>query len=164
MQPNLMDIGRFAARAGVAASTLRFYESRGLLTSFRDSPEGRRKYPRSSLRQVAFIKAAQNLGLSLSEIEAALGSLPDKRTPTREDWELLSTPWAQTIDERIAELSRLRNALSNCIGCGCLSIDRCALFNPDDAAAQGGPGARFLAGPDAAKRIGRRVKGKKNRL
>jgi MerR family redox-sensitive transcriptional activator SoxR len=144
MKSPLLDIGEFAARAGVAASTLRFYESRGLLTSIRETPQSRRKYPRFALRQVAFIKAAQNLGLSLTEIESALGSLPEKRIPTRKDWELLSAPWAQIVDDRIAELLRLRDALTRCIGCGCLSIDRCALFNSDDAAARLGAGARYL--------------------
>ena len=138
-------IGELAQRAGVAASALRFYEAQGLLGSSR-SPSGRRRYPRSTLRRVAFIRAAQAVGMSLDDIRQALHTLPGQRTPTQADWARLSRGWRPLLDARIAELARLRDQLSSCIGCGCLSLKRCGLYNPGDVAAQRGQGARYLLG------------------
>lgn len=142
-------IGELAGRAGVAASALRFYESQGLLSTVR-SAGGRRLFARSELRRVAFIRAAQAVGLSLVQIRAALATLPEGRTPTQADWAHLSRSWRPLLDARIAALTRLRAQLDTCIGCGCLSLKRCALYNPDDAAARRGPGARYLLGDRAA--------------
>lgn len=136
-------IGDLARRAGVAASALRFYESQSLLVSAR-SPSGRRRYPRSSLRRVAFIRAAQAVGMSLDDIRQALQSLPGQRTPTQADWARLSRGWRPLLEARIAELTRLRDQLDSCIGCGCLSLKRCGLYNPGDVAAAAGAGARYL--------------------
>lgn len=138
-------IGELARRSGVAASALRFYEEAGLLTSGR-SESGRRQFARNALRRVAFIRAAQAVGLSLEEIRAALGSLPDGRTPTQADWQRLSRGWQPLLDERIAALSLLRDKLTSCIGCGCLSLTKCALYNPGDKAALKGTGPRYLLG------------------
>jgi MerR family redox-sensitive transcriptional activator SoxR len=140
-----LPIGEFARRAGLAPSALRFYEQQGLLASAR-SEGGRRLYPRADLRRVAFIRAAQAVGLRLPDIAAALASLPDGRTPTAADWQKLSRQWQPLLDARIAALTRLRDQLASCIGCGCLSLQRCALYNPGDAAAVRGPGARYLMG------------------
>jgi MerR family redox-sensitive transcriptional activator SoxR len=145
MTQTLVPIGELARRAGVAASTLRFYEARGLLGSHR-SGGGRRQYTRSDLRRVAFIRAAQNVGLTLEQVSEALATLPEGRTPTQADWERLSRSWQPMLEERIAALTRLRDRLSACIGCGCLSLRRCKLYNPGDEAAQHGPGARYLLG------------------
>ena len=145
-------IGAFAGRADVAASALRFYEAEGLLQGGR-SASGRRRYPRSALRRVAFIRVAQSVGLTLDQIRAALATLPSARTPTHADWVSLSTQWRPLLDERIARLTRLSDQLDSCIGCGCLSMQRCALYNPGDAAAAGGNGARYLlldSGPGVA--------------
>lgn len=147
MAEPMIAIGDLARRAGVAASALRFYETQGLLAPGR-SAGGRRVYPRSALRRVGFIRAAQAVGLTLDEISAALASLPDNRTPTKEDWARLSARWRPILDERIAALTRLRDTLSHCIGCGCLSLKSCALYNPKDAASANGAGARFLLGDD----------------
>jgi MerR family redox-sensitive transcriptional activator SoxR len=136
-------IGPFARRAGVAASTLRYYEAEGLLHGAR-SDSGRRRYPRSTLRRVAFIRVAQSIGLTLEQIRAALATLPGGRTPTPADWARLSREWRPLLDARIAALAQLRDKLDACIGCGCLSLKRCALYNPDDQAAASGNGARFL--------------------
>lgn len=141
----MLPIAQFARRAGVRASALRFYEDEGLIVSAR-SAGGRRHYPKAELRRVAFIRAAQAVGLTLEEIRTALASLPGKRTPTKEDWARLSRGWRPLLDQRIAAIERLRDTLDNCIGCGCLSLKACALYNPDDAAAKRGPGARFLLG------------------
>lgn len=141
----MIPIGELARRAGVAASALRYYEAEGLIAAAR-SGGGRRHFRRSDLRRVAFIRAAQAIGLSLDEIRAALASLPDRRTPTREDWERLAAAWRPTIEAKIAELTRLRDTLSHCIGCGCLSLKACALYNPADIAGAAGPGARYLLG------------------
>ena len=138
-------IGELARRSGVAASALRFYEVQGLLTSQRN-PAGRRQYARGDLRRVAFIRAAQAVGLSLDQIRAALSSLPDGRTPNQKDWIRLSSAWRPLLDQRIADLTRLRDQLSSCIGCGCLSLSTCALYNPGDVAATRGNGARYLLG------------------
>lgn len=145
----MIPIGELARRAGVAASALRYYEAEGLIASAR-SAGGRRYYPKAELRRVAFIRAAQNVGLTLVDIKTALASLPDKRTPTKTDWERLSRSWRPLLDERIAGLTRLRDTLSNCIGCGCLSLKACALYNPGDAARAKGAGARYLLGDAAA--------------
>ena len=139
-----MPIGEFARRAGIAASALRFYEKQGLLASARSS--GRRLYPRTELRRVAFIRAAQAVGLGLPAIAAALATLPGGRTPTAADWKKLSRQWQTLLDARIAMLTRLRDQLTHCIGCGCLSLQRCALYNAGDTAARRGPGARYLLG------------------
>jgi MerR family transcriptional regulator, redox-sensitive transcriptional activator SoxR len=138
-------VGEVAARAGVATSALRFYETNGLIVSERNE-SGHRRYRSDVLRRVAFIRVAQQIGLSLSEIGAALGSLPSKRTPTRQDWSKLSSRWLPRIDEQIAALELLRDRLDGCIGCGCLSLDTCALYNLDDRAARRGVGARYLLG------------------
>ncbi|MCC6918351.1 MAG: redox-sensitive transcriptional activator SoxR [Alphaproteobacteria bacterium] len=147
MAEQFIDISELAARSGLAASALRFYEAEGLIVSLR-SAGNRRRFPRSILRKVAFIRAAQNVGLTLDAIKAALGGLPSGRTPTKADWESLSRQWAVLLDEKIAALHRLRNALGSCIGCGCLSLKRCALYNPGDAARAKGFGARYLLGDD----------------
>ena len=141
----MIAIGDLARRAGLAASALRYYEDAGLIASAR-SGGGRRYYPKAALRRVAFIRAAQAVGLSLDEIKAALASLPDRRTPTKADWARLSRSWRPLLDARIAALTSLRDALSDCIGCGCLSLKACALYNPGDAARAKGAGARYLLG------------------
>ncbi len=141
----LLSVGEVARRAGFATSALRYYESAGLLTSTRTAG-GQRRYPRSVLRRLAFLRAAQSVGLSLEEIRAALSSLPAERTPTKADWEQLSRAWRARLDEQILGLTALRDGLSSCIGCGCLSLRRCALSNPDDAARFDGAGARYLPG------------------
>lgn len=138
-------VGEVAARAGVATSALRFYESNGLIRSERNE-SGHRRYRADVLRRVAFIRVAQRIGLSLDEIRAALGSLPLQRTPTRDDWNDLSSQWLPRIEERIAELEMLRDRLDGCIGCGCLSLDTCELYNLGDRAARRGSGARYLLG------------------
>jgi MerR family redox-sensitive transcriptional activator SoxR len=150
MNKAMIPIGDLARRAGVKASALRFYEAEGLLASAR-SAGGRRYYPRAEMRRVAFIRAAQAVGLTLDDIRAALASLPDKRTPTKADWERLSRSWRPLLDEKIAAMTRLRDTLSNCIGCGCLSLKSCALYNPGDAARAEGAGARYLMGDRPAR-------------
>jgi MerR family redox-sensitive transcriptional activator SoxR len=140
-----LPIGELARRSGVAASALRFYEQQGLMSS-RRSAGGRREYTRADLRRVAFIRAAQAVGLSLDEIRAALATLPDSRTLTQADWQRLSRSWQPVLDERIAAMTRLRDQLASCIGCGCLSLKACALYNPGDAAAVRGSGPRYLLG------------------
>lgn len=140
-----MTIGEAARRSGVAASALRFYEQRGLITSER-AGSGHRRYPRPVLRRIAFIVYAQRVGLTLEEIGVELAKLPEHHAPTRRDWSRLSRQWSARIDDRIAELHRLKSGLTECIGCGCLSLDRCRLANPDDRAGAGGPGPRFWIG------------------
>ena len=142
---NRLTIGEMASRSGVRTSTLRYYEERGLISSERTTG-GQRRYARENLRRVAVIRAAQILGLTLEEIRTALDELPQARTPDRHDWERLSQTWRSSLDERIAELEALRDKLSGCIGCGCLSLDTCALFNPEDRAAAAGSGAHYLFG------------------
>lgn len=140
-------IGELAARSGTAASALRFYEAQGLIHAER-SGSGQRRYARSTLRRVAFIRIARQIGLSLEEIGQALARLPDERTPTKADWARLSKAWRARIDDQIATLERLRDNLAGCIGCGCLSLQRCRLSNPDDAIAATGTGPRYLLGED----------------
>ena len=141
----LLTIGEVSRRSGVAASALRFYEERGLITSER-AGAGHRRYPRPVLRRIAFIVFAQRVGLTLEEIGAELAKLPPGRAPNRRDWSRLSREWRSRIDERIAELERLRTGLTECIGCGCLSLERCRLANPGDRAARLGPGPRYWVG------------------
>ncbi len=138
-------IGALAQRAAVAASTLRFYESQGLIRGSR-SAGNQRRYPKETLRRVAFIRIAQSVGLSLDEIRAALATLPEQRTPTRADWARLSRAWKPLLQARIASLTALRDQLDSCIGCGCLSLKTCKLYNPADAAARLGSGPRYLLG------------------
>lgn len=140
-------IGDLAARSGVATSALRFYEAQGLIHAER-SAGGQRRYARSTLRRVAFIRIARQVGLSLEEIGAALATLPEGRTPTKADWARLSRSWRGRIDDQIATLERLRDDLTGCIGCGCLSLQRCRLNNPQDVAASTGSGPRYLLGED----------------
>jgi MerR family transcriptional regulator, redox-sensitive transcriptional activator SoxR len=145
----LLTIGEVSRRSGVASSALRFYEDRGLIASERRDA-GHRRYPRHVLRRLAFIVFAQRIGLTLNEIGAELAKLDGNRAPSRRDWSSLSGTWAARIDQRIAELERLKSGLSECIGCGCLSLDRCKFANPDDRAAGAGPGPRYwIAGRPA---------------
>ena len=145
----LLAIGEVARRSGVASSALRFYEQRGLISSERTGA-GHRHYPRPVLRRIAFIVFAQRIGLTLDEIGTELAKLPPHQAPTRRDWSRLSATWASRIDDRIAELQRLKLGLTECIGCGCLSLDRCKLANPDDRAARLGPGPRYWIGDQRA--------------
>ena len=138
-----ISIGELSARSGVATSALRFYEQRGLIQAERTSGNQRR-YARGQLRRVAFIRAAQRVGLSIEEIHDAMRTLPDNRTPTKADWARLSNNWQDRLDAQIRELERLKTNLTSCIGCGCLSLKRCALSNPDDVVAARGPGAVYL--------------------
>jgi MerR family transcriptional regulator, redox-sensitive transcriptional activator SoxR len=142
---DLLTITEVARRSGVAASALRFYESRGLIRSER-AGSGHRRYPRAVLRRIAFIVFAQRLGMTLDEVSEALAKLPEDRVPEGADWARLSAGWADRIDERIAELQRLRTGLTGCIGCGCLSLGRCELANPEDRAGRRGPGPRYWIG------------------
>ena len=142
---NRLTIGEVASRSGVRTSTLRYYEERGLISSERTSG-GQRRYARETLRRVAVIRAAQILGLTLEEIRTALNELPQARTPNRHDWERLSQTWRSSLDGRIAELEALRDRLSGCIGCGCLSLENCGIFNPGDRAADAGAGPQYLFG------------------
>jgi MerR family redox-sensitive transcriptional activator SoxR len=141
----LLTIGEVARRSGVAASALRFYEDRGLIRSER-AGSGHRRYQRPVLRRIAFIVFAQRVGLTLEEIGSELAKLPPDRAPTRVDWSRLSSTWTSRIDQRIAELERLKHGLTECIGCGCLSLERCQLANPGDRAAGYGPGPRYWIG------------------
>lgn len=146
MKPNdVVAIGDLAARAGVSVSAIRFYEARGLLTPFRNAG-GQRRFLRSDIRRLSFILIAQQLGLSIEVIRAELAKLPEGRTPTARDWTRMSREIRALIDERIATLARTRDLLDGCIGCGCLSLERCALYNPDDRAGKRGAGARYLLG------------------
>lgn len=140
---DLLTIGEVAERTGVAPSALRFYETKGLIHSER-SDGNQRRFHRDMLRRVSFIKVAQNVGLSLDDIAAALATLPEQRTPTKEDWSRLSRSWGPVLDEQIAVLQRLRDKLDGCIGCGCLSLKTCHLYNPDDVASHLGQGPRWV--------------------
>jgi MerR family transcriptional regulator, redox-sensitive transcriptional activator SoxR len=140
-----LTIGQVARRSGVAVSALRYYEERGLIRAER-ATSGHRRYRRAVLRRVAFIVFAQRIGLTLDEIGGELAKLPTDRAPTQEDWSVLAGGWRSRLDERMAELERLRLGLEECIGCGCLSIERCRLANPHDRAASAGPGPRYWLG------------------
>ncbi len=144
---DLIPIGELAARSGVAPSALRFYESIGLLRSERTSG-GHRLYRRHALRRVAFIRIAQQVGLTLDEIADALAMLPPDRAPTQAEWARISRSWRKRLDKRIATLQGLRDDLTGCIGCGCLSLRRCSLYNHNDVAATRGTGPRYLLGDD----------------
>lgn len=139
----LLSVGEVAARAGVAVSALHFYEREGLIQSIRTSGNQRR-YPRSVLRRVAVVKAAQRVGIPLAEIAKALSALPDGRVPNAADWARLSRGWRSELNRRIEELTALRDHLDGCIGCGCLSVGKCPLYNPGDRLAERGPGAHLL--------------------
>lgn len=139
---SILTISEISRRSGVASSALRYYEEKGLITSDR-AGSGHRRYPRSVLRRIAFIVFAQRVGLSLSEIGAELAKLPTARIPTQKDWSRLSSKWIKRIDERMAELQRLKEGLTSCIGCGCLSFDQCQLANPKDRIRRAGPGPRY---------------------
>jgi MerR family redox-sensitive transcriptional activator SoxR len=141
----LLTISEVSRRSGVAASALRFYEERGLIRSER-AGSGHRRYPSAVLRRIAFIVFAQRVGLTLDEVAVELAKLPSNRVPERADWAKLSRVWGNRIDARIAELERLRNSLTQCIGCGCLSLSSCQLANPGDRASRGGPGPRYWIG------------------
>lgn len=143
--PALLGVGEVAQRCGVAVSTLHFYESQGLIRSQR-SGGNHRRYPRAVLRRVAVIKVAQRLGVPLAEVAQALATLPDGRTPTARDWARLSARWREQLDQRIKQLTRLRDDLDGCIGCGCLSLRSCRLRNPGDELAGQGDGAQLLQG------------------
>ena len=140
---SLLSVGELAARSGVSVSALHFYESRGLISAHR-SAGNQRRYPRAALRRVAFIRAAQQVGIGLAEVAEALASLPQQRTPNKADWARLSAGWRARLDARIAALQSLRDRLDGCIGCGCLSLRACALYNPGDQCAQAGSGPRRL--------------------
>jgi MerR family redox-sensitive transcriptional activator SoxR len=140
---DLLTIGEVVERSGIAHSALRFYEAKGLIHSER-SDGNQRRYHRDVLRRLGFIKVAQDVGLSLEEIQGALATLPDQRTPTKEDWARLSRSWGPRLDEQIAVLQRLRDRLTGCIGCGCLSLQACRLSNPHDVLAEHGPGPRLV--------------------
>lgn len=150
---DLLTIGELSARAGVAASAIRFYETHGLVESERTSGNQRR-FRRSTLRRLAFIRSAQRVGLSLEEITDALDQLPRGRTPTKADWSRLSRAWRPRLDEQIERLIKLRDRLDSCIGCGCLSLQRCGLQNNEDEAARTGTGARYLEPPAPGQALG----------
>ena len=151
---DLLTVSEVSERSGFAPSALRFYEREGLVHASRTSGNQRR-YQRSVLRRLAFIRAARNVGLSLDEVAAALAELPERRTPTRADWTRLSRSWRSRLDDQIAALSKLRDGLDSCIGCGCLSLKKCAMQNPGDVAATAGPGANYLPAP--LRRVPRRI-------
>ncbi len=140
-----LSIGALSERTGVATSALRYYEDEGLLHATR-TDGGQRRYTRDALRRVSFIRVAQQVGLTLEEVRDALASLPDGRTPNQRDWERLSNSWKPRLDAKIALLERLRDRLDGCIGCGCLTLKVCALYNPEDQAAARGSGPRYLFG------------------
>lgn len=140
-----LTIGVVADRTGIAPSALRFYEREGLIASSR-TDGSQRRYDRDVLRRLAFIRVAQTVGLGLPEIRAALATLPSERTPTKADWDRIARAWRPRLDEQIDSLVRLRDQLGECIGCGCLSLRACALYNPDDRAARFGAGPRYLLG------------------
>ncbi|MFC6019274.1 redox-sensitive transcriptional activator SoxR [Plantactinospora solaniradicis] len=143
MRQESLTIGELAVRSGVAPSALRYYERLGLIRAGRTGGNQRR-FDRAELRRVSFIRIAQQLGVSLEDIRSALDALPDSRTPNKADWARLSATWRSRLDEKIDLLTRLRDDLSNCIGCGCLSLRSCSLYNPDDELAQQGPGPRRM--------------------
>lgn len=138
-----LTVGRIAARCGVKISTLHFYEEKGLIFSLRNKGNQRRYYP-DVIRRVSIIKVAQKMGISLDEIKNSFDTLPNKRTPTRKDWEKLSSQWQEILNGRIKKMEKLRDSLTGCIGCGCLSMEQCPIYNPDDEASEQGPGPVFL--------------------
>lgn len=140
-----LTVGQAAERSGVAVSAIHFYEAKGLIASRRNASNHRR-YPREVLRRVAVIRVAQSAGIPLAEIRDALQTLPQERTPTAEDWRQLSAKWKTDLDARIAHLTELRDQLGDCIGCGCLSVERCPLRNPSDELGTNGSGPRLLSG------------------
>jgi MerR family redox-sensitive transcriptional activator SoxR len=142
-----LTIGALSERTGVATSALRYYEAEGLIHASR-SAGGQRRYHRDTLRRVSFVRVAQQVGLTLEEIREALASLPDSRTPTQKDWAKLSASWRPRLDAQIAMMERLRDRLDGCIGCGCLSLSFCRILNPDDSAAERGPGPRYVLDAD----------------
>jgi MerR family redox-sensitive transcriptional activator SoxR len=142
-----LSIGKLAERTGLAVSAIRFYDSIGLVKSDRNAG-GQRQFRRSDIRRLSFVLIAQQLGFTLEQIREQLDALPDQRTPTQRDWQRLSRQFKQNIDQRIDALERLRGRLSGCIGCGCLSLKRCSLYNPDDRAASLGVGPRYLLGDE----------------
>lgn len=142
-----ISIGRLAQRTGLSTSAIRFYERRGLVRPVR-TPGGRREFQKADIRRLSFLLIAQRLGLKLTEIAALLDQLPEARTPTREDWAAISTGLKARIEARIATLNRLNSSLDSCIGCGCLSLDRCALHNPEDRLAELGPGPVWALGTE----------------
>ena len=144
MSEDGLTVGQVASRSGFAGSAVRYYEREGLISAERTSG-GQRRFARSELRRLAFIAAAKHIGLSLEEIRAALATLPAERTPTKADWTTISNSWRARLDTEIAALEKLRDGLDSCIGCGCLSLQRCRLSNPSDIAAAGGPGAAYLS-------------------
>jgi MerR family transcriptional regulator, redox-sensitive transcriptional activator SoxR len=145
-QNSELTVGQVSARSGVAVSALHFYEAKGLIHS-RRTAGNQRRYTRDTLRRIAFIRVSQRVGIPLKTIQNALSALPDERTPNREDWARLSALWQSELDDRIRQLQRLRDGLTDCIGCGCLSLDRCALANPGDVLASRGPGSRLMVAP-----------------
>lgn len=145
----LISIGTMASRTGVAVSAIRYYESENLIPAVR-SPSGQRLFPRSALRRVSFILIAQQLGYTLVEIKTALNKLPGSRTPTKADWDKLAKSFSRDLDTKILQLQNLRESLAGCIGCGCLSLKRCKLYNPDDKISKNGAGPRYLLGDDAS--------------
>jgi MerR family transcriptional regulator, redox-sensitive transcriptional activator SoxR len=157
MNETIITIGELAKRSGVATSAIRFYEEQGLISSTRTGG-GQRQYRRETLRRIGFIRAAQAVGLNLAEIRSALGTLPGQRTPTRQDWERLSRAWQPLLQERIDGLIALRDQLASCVGCGCLSLKSCSLYNPDDIARRRGSGARYLLG-DTSRAVLAEAKG-----
>ena len=144
-QPRFLSIGEVAKRSGLSVSAIRFYEARGLVHPLR-SPNGQRRFRPSDLRRLAFITITQRLGFSLQDIRTRLDSLPDGRTPTRRDWQRISRDLRDELQQRIELMTRLRDRLDGCIGCGCLSLDKCKLYNPEDRAAKHGAGPRYLMG------------------
>lgn len=154
-----LSIGEVADRTGVSVSALRFYEAEGMVTPSR-SPGGQRRFARDVLRRVAFIRVAQRVGLTLDEIRGALATLPEQRTPTAADWSRLSRAWKSRLEERIRLLESVRDDLSSCIGCGCLSLHACRLYNPDDRARVLGQGPRYLLGDSALDVVPELARGK----
>ena len=145
----LLSIGDLARRAGVSVPTVRYYDERGLIESSRTAGN-KRQFPRHTLRRLAVVAAGQRVGLTLQEIATALAELPPDRAPTQREWRHLSQQWAVMVARRIRQLEALQTSLDSCIGCGCLSLGKCTLFNPDDEAAGEGPGSRWLRKADAA--------------
>ncbi|MFG2312523.1 redox-sensitive transcriptional activator SoxR [Streptomyces sp. NPDC048566] len=149
-----LTVGQLSARSGAAVSALHFYEAKGLISS-RRTAGNQRRYHRDALRRVAFVRAAQRVGIPLATIREALAELPEERTPTREDWARLSAAWRSELDERIRQLGRLRDHLTDCIGCGCLSLENCVLSNPDDVVGERRAGSRLMEEPPGAVRPAR---------